>query len=155
MEEDDDDMFMLMEQLTKIEQKIEALLPLWANNDTPAKARIDFDKAKTGLLTATDQPQCVKYDLNGVWHRRFNKREQFLGPTTTLEAEGTDRMQFLINSLDAAFRLILMEGKNPRDEIVSLLKQKLELYEKKIPASLDEGSTAEKPEAIAEPTGDV
>ena len=48
---------------------------------------------------------------------------------------GDGEMQFLIKALDAASRLIIMDGKHPRDELVSLLREKLELYERRIAVS--------------------
>ena len=136
--EDDDDV--IMDRLSRIEQKIETLLPLWANGDTPTKALIDFEKAKTGLAVATNQPQNIAYDTSGFWHHRFQNRKQLAWPVVV--GEGTDKMQFLMNSLEAGCRMILMDGKHPRDEITLLLQQKLEILEKKIQSlPPDEGAT--------------
>jgi len=106
----------------RIESRIEALLPLWADGDSPTRARDDLHRAKAGLATATGEPCGVRYDVLQDCERCIE----------TIEGQGTDEMQFLIRGLDAASRLIIMDGKHPRDELVSLLREKLELYERRI-----------------------
>ena len=117
----------------RIESRIEALLPLWADGDSPTRARDDLHRAKAGLATATGEPCCVRYDVECERCRVECER-----CIETIEGQGTDEMQFLIRGLDAASRLIIMDGKHPRDELVSLLREKLELYERRIPASVEE-----------------
>ena len=112
----------------RIECRIEALLPLWAEGDSPTKARDDLHRAKAGLADASGSLCCVRYDVLQECERCVE----------TIEGQGTDEMQFLVAGLDAASRLIIMDGKHPRDELVSLLREKLELYERRIPASLEE-----------------
>ena len=118
----------------RIESRIEALLPLWADGDSPTRARDDLHRAKAGLATATGEPCCVRYDVECERCRVECERcrvecERCI---ETIEGQGTDEMQFLIRGLDAASRLIIMDGKHPRDELVSLLREKLELYERRI-----------------------
>lgn len=118
----------------RIESRIEALLPLWADGDSPTRARDDLHRAKAGLATATGEPCCVRYDVECERCRVECERcrvecERCI---ETIEGQGTDEMQFLIKALDAASRLIIMDGKHPRDELVSLLREKLELYERRI-----------------------
>ena len=117
----------------RIESRIEALLPLWADGDSPTRARDDLHRAKAGLATATGEPCCVRYDVECERCRVECER-----CIETIEGQGTDEMQFLIRGLDAASRLIIMDGKHPLDELVSLLREKLELYERRIPASVEE-----------------
>ena len=114
----------------RIESRIEALLPLWADGDSPTRARDDLHRAKAGLATATGEPCCVRYDVECERCRVECER-----CIETIEGQGTDEMQFLIRGLDAASRLIIMDGKHPRDELVSLLREKLELYERRIAVS--------------------
>ena len=111
----------------RIECRIEALLPLWAEGDSPTKARDDLRRAKVGLAVATGKRCRVRYEVLQECERCIE----------TIEGEGTDEMKYLMLGLDAASRLIIMDGKHTRDELVSLL-EKLELYERRIPESLEE-----------------
>ncbi len=112
----------------KIESRIEALLPLWADGDSPARARDDLERAKAGLAAATGALCFVQYDVE-------NGRTQCETCAESYGGEGTDEMHFLVAGLDAASRLIIMGGAHPREEIVSLLREKLALYERQIPTS--------------------
>jgi hypothetical protein len=111
-----------------IECRIETLLPLWADGDSPTRARDDLHRAKAGLATATGKPCSVRYEVV----------QECENCADCVEGQGTDEMQFLIAGLDAASRLIIMDGKHPRDEIMSLLREKLALYELRVPAMLEE-----------------
>ena len=111
----------------RIESRIEALLPLWADGDSPTRARDDLHRAKAGLATATGEPCCVWYDVE-CERCRVECERCF----ETIEGQGTDEMQFLIRGLDAASRLIIMDGKHPRDELVSVSYTHLTLPTKRI-----------------------
>ena len=113
-----------------IDSRIETLLPLWADGDSPTRARDDLHRAKAGLAAATGKLCSVRYEVV----------QECENCADYIEGQGTDEMQFLIAGLDAARRLIIMDGKHPRDEIVSLLREKLALYERRVPpVVVDEG----------------
>ena len=109
----------------RIECRIEALLPLWASGDSPARAQEELRLANAGLASATGARCAVRYALMEGDQQCDTCADAFVG-------DGTDEMKFLLASLDATERLIVMEGNDPCEEIVSLLKEKLALYGRRL-----------------------